>query len=160
MMPFISLRFQKAFLCLLSLVFIFLSQNLYGIKTITEEYPELIEFFNSSEFKEQIRDCKIETTHQDPEKSNYIACMAICADSSGISKKLLFDSLYINKKLITAEEFKYMICHELGHLHDKKFIIKNILPLIVFSLSTIKLGTSALKQLFQRNGISFAKKWL
>lgn len=131
------------FYIILSLLFTF---NLFGMEQIIKEYPELSDFFNSQEFKKRISSDQIKVENLGPQKNHHIACMQVSLDSNGFTKKLVFNEHYINKKLMTAEEFKFVFCHELGHWEDitpAKFTVALGLVALTFGLSI-----SSIKSLF------------
>lgn len=121
---------------------------------ITKEYPELTSFFESSEFKESIAGHKIEVGHL---HNNEIASFNIEISKYGIKKIIILNSHYINRNLITAEELKYIICHELGHLNDKK-MVRFYKLLAGFCLLDLGLGVWTLSSLWNKQWISFLKR--
>jgi Zn-dependent protease with chaperone function len=118
------------------LALFFAASNSVGMDQIIQEYPELTDFFNSPEFKEQISGCEVVARYKNPEKSRHIASFNIeinAIDKLEVQKKIVLNTYYINKNLLNAEEFKFIFCHELGHIHDKN-LIKGLVTLSLASL--------------------------
>lgn len=135
-------------------ILILLPFHLFGMDHITKEYPELTSFFESSEFKESITCHKLEVGHL---YNNEIAAFNIEISKYGIKEKIILNTHHINRNLITAEELKYIICHELGHLNDKK--IKRYYKFLAgFWLLDIGLGIWTLSSLWNKQWISFLKR--
>ncbi len=143
---------------ILFFVLIFLSQSLLSsVDEILREYPELSNFFSSSEFKSRASKCPIKIVQGDPQK-RWASFDVEASLTNGITQKIVLNSFYINRNRINAEEFKFMLCHELGHLNDKTLFKRILLPSIGFALFNLGLATSVIKSLAQKNWcLSFKK---
>lgn len=126
-------KFLHHILSISILTLLFIATNSFGMDQIILEYPELTDFFDSAEFKKQIAHCKVVTQYSDPTKNDHIASFAIeigIEEKFEPQRKIVLNSYYINKDLLNAEEFKFVFCHELGHIHDKNLTKKTILSLV------------------------------
>lgn len=133
---------------ILSLLFI-LSFNLFGIETILKEYPELKSFFQNEEIQKLLEDYNIEIGSIPVSRNNiHIINTVITVYHNGITKRLAINPLFINKELISAEEFKFLFCHELGH--KNLGTIKMIIPAIGLKLLDTYLTLSIFKSLYYK----------
>ncbi len=88
---------------------------------LIDEYPELEELVTSQEFNQLLPNCPIKTAYCDPEKIPQMALYKIKASTvNGVKSKIVLNSFYIDRELFDPEEFKYMLCHEVGHFNDPK----------------------------------------
>lgn len=138
----------------LALFFLLNTPLLLGLNQIIQEYPELSDFLHSSEFKILTLGIPITIAYTDPKSSNLIASYSVEINGLGaVSKKIVFNSFYVNRNIASAEEFKFILCHELGHLNDKN-LYKNQLILLGIHL-LLNAGTL----LLTANNLTH-KKWL
>ncbi len=151
--------FIEHILLIQMLTLLFATTHLSGMDQIILEYPELTNFIDSHEFKEQIAGCEIITIYKSPEQSNHVASFDIeinLAKKCEIRRKIVINTYYINKNLLNEEELKFILCHELGHLHDKNLIKSGII--YCMSLIAIMSGTTycTIKSLLEQEwGASF-----
>jgi hypothetical protein len=133
---------KKLFLILLCF------QHTCAIETLTKEYPELQTFLASAQFQDLLMDCELEVDVSN--NSDLIAATQYMFDSNGLKKRLIFNSCHVNRAICDAEEFKFILCHELGHMHDKNLtrkIFPCMLGLPLGGLTTLFLtGKSLLKR--------------
>ncbi len=120
------------------------------METITREYPELTEFFNSSEFKKSLGDCKLKVEYQGSDENGHIALFEIAIGTNGIQRALKINSYYINRNILTAQELKSLLCHELGHLNDKKLALKTAIFVSGFIVGSSALVVLLINSLFKQ----------
>ncbi len=116
-------------------ILLLLPFHVFGMDQVTKEYPELTDFFESSEFK---RIPQREIGIGDFYDNSVFAATLFEISNIAMTKRVLLNSHYIDRNLITAEELKYIICHELGHLNDKK-IFSQLIPLSI-GLGVLDIG--------------------
>lgn len=117
----------------LALFFLLNTPLLLGLDQIIQEYPELSDFLHSAEFKILTLGVPITIDYSDPKGSNHIASYTVEINGSGaVSKKIVFNSFYVNRDIASAEEFKFILCHELGHLNDKNLYKNLLIPLGIY----------------------------
>jgi len=101
-----------------------------GLNIITAEYPELSGFLSSSEFLRLARDCHflVESGNDSIPTAATVYNIGIGLDGVKCEKGIIFNRAIIDRKLLTADEFKFVLCHELGHLNDPHLLNRAILP--------------------------------
>ncbi|MCF7899993.1 M48 family metalloprotease [Candidatus Babeliales bacterium] len=114
---------------ILLLISLFTFQSLFSIETICQEYPELHSFFDSQDYKSRApkNGIKIIDTGIDgPQGAS--------TNIEFREKKMFFEIVIsknlIDKNILTAEELKFIICHELGHCNDAD-LLKKVVPITV-----------------------------
>lgn len=108
-----------------TLSLLFITFSLFGYPDIEKEYPELIPFFASKEFKELSRDFIIEVIK---DEKDLIGATQIGIGTDGIKRIIIFSNTVIDRQKLSAEELKFIICHELGHINDPRLWATGILP--------------------------------
>ncbi len=145
---------------LISFVFLLLPVSIFSIDHIEKEYPELKEFFQSEAFQQAIGKLGRDSINTQKLGKQTIAANMISIGTNGFNKGLIFNSDYVDNHLFSADELKFVICHELGHLNDNR----SYSPLAGISFASGCFGMiSALKAihfLFQNKWIAGFKKSL
>lgn len=120
--------FKTNFILILSL---FLISRSYSVDQVVSQYPELQDFLTSNDFVAMSRGCPLIVINQSklPEASTQIGFEI---GSTGIiSKNSLVLNSAVDRNLLTAEELKFIICHELGHINDRNLIKRNLCPMLI-----------------------------
>lgn len=110
-------------------LFLFSCSSLFSVETICKEYPELQSFFNSEEYKKVAPQDGIkilDTGKNGPRGGSTRFELRGMTPFFGI----VFTKNLIDKNLLTAEEFKFILCHELGHINDPNLFKKNIAGIV------------------------------
>ncbi len=103
----------------------FITHALLCHPDIEKEYPELIPFFASKDFKELSKNFTIEVINNE---KKLIGATRIEVSSDGIKHIIVFSDAVINRQRLSAEELKFILCHELGHVNDPRLWATGILP--------------------------------
>jgi beta-lactamase regulating signal transducer with metallopeptidase domain len=61
-------------------------------------------------------------------KKKLIGATRIEVGSDGIKHIIVFSDAVINRQRLSAEELKFILCHELGHVNDPRLWATGILP--------------------------------
>lgn len=115
--------------CKLFLLSTFLNSHTFCIEQITRTYPELHSFFKSEQFQNNIQNFSIEVTERD---THHKMATQILFTNKGIFRSLSMSSSLVNKDVVSAEEIKFMICHELGHINDPDLFLHAAIPMVTW----------------------------
>lgn len=96
---------------------------------IQKEYPELIPFLASKEFEALSKNFSIKVIKNE---KDLIGATRIEFGSDGIKRIIIFSDAVINRQKLSAEELKFIICHELGHVNDPRLWTTGILPKLLW----------------------------
>jgi Zn-dependent protease with chaperone function len=130
----------------ITLSLLLITQSLFCNEDIEKEYPELIPFFQSPKFQASLKNFSTEVIKD----RNLLGATRIEIGSDGIKRIIVFSGTIINRKELTPEELKFMICHELGHVNDPRLWITGVIPTIIWigaaSLTTVNLMMHLVKR--------------
>jgi Zn-dependent protease with chaperone function len=137
----------------LFIFFFLVTSQTSSVERVTKIYPELIPFFKSEQFQNNIQNFSIEVIEAD----EYKMATEIQLTRNGIKRFLIISSSLLNKDVISAEEIKFMICHELGHVNDPNLFWHGVIPIVTWctasGLGVLYLGFQSFKdrpQLIQK----------
>lgn len=108
-----------------SFVALLFSAPIFGMNKITSEYPELMPFFASEEFQACSSGCEI-VLHEEG-LDHGIAELRTEVTKKGMLNLIRLNALCVDKKVFSAEEIKFIVCHEVGHLNDKGMLRRLVL---------------------------------
>lgn len=99
---------------------------LYGAEQISKVYPELEEFFASEKLKDALGSTQIEI--QKTDKNTLIGKAEYGLGKNGFYKKIIFSNALIDSVKLSAPEFQFIVCHELGHFNDPNILTHYFVP--------------------------------
>lgn len=127
----------------------------FSVERIVAEYPSLRDFFTQPEVVSIFNNYPLELRDMSPQVKSHIAALEMEANLDNFSlilkKKIVFNSYYINKEIFSAQEFKFILCHELGHLNDPNLLSRSIGAELAFGATVIGTSVLLIKSLIQLN---------
>jgi Zn-dependent protease with chaperone function len=125
----------------ITLSLFFITHALLCNPDIEKEYPELKAFFASKEFKNLSDTFSIEVMKDGKELIGETR-FEIRSDGK-IKRTIVLSDTMINRNMLSPEELKFIICHELGHVNDPSLLTGRIVPSAIWNLAAgITLGYS------------------
>lgn len=127
-----------------------ITYSVHSMDVINKEHPELKTFLDSEQFKNALGNLDIDIS--DRHKGLH-AAMKVEFNNNKIKRSLVFSKSLIDRKKFPAKEFKFILCHELGHQNDPHLLKMAIIPGMVWILGTIGAGIYCAKQAYNKQNI-------